>query len=45
MLKELSTAFAVIGIIMSLFQKKYPKLAGWGYSLGLIGLLGIVRFS
>jgi hypothetical protein len=41
MLKEASTVLAVIGIIMALFNEKYPKIAAWGVPIGLIGLLGL----
>ena len=45
MLKEISTALAVIGILMTMFHKKYPEVAKWGVPIGLIGFLGIVQFS
>lgn len=41
MLKEISTGMAIIGIIMTLFYKKYPNVGAWGVPIGLIGLLGI----
>ncbi|MEK6906127.1 MAG: hypothetical protein AABW81_00730 [Nanoarchaeota archaeon] len=41
MLKDISTGLAVIGIIMTLFHKRYPHIAAWGVPIGLIGLLGI----
>ena len=44
-LKGISVALTVIGILMSLFHRKYPKLAAWGVPIGLAGLLGITLFS
>jgi len=45
MLKEISTGLTVVGIIMTLFHKKYPSVAAWGVPIGLLGLLGIYYFS
>ena len=45
MLKEISVGLAVVGIIMAIFREKYPKVAGWGVIIALLGFLGIYFFS
>jgi len=44
MIKTMSVGLTIIGILMTLFHQKYPKFAGWGVPIGLMGLLGIYYF-
>ena len=44
-LKEISIAAFVIGIILTAFSKKYPTAGAIGTPLGLLGMLGIYYFS
>ncbi|MEK6927106.1 MAG: hypothetical protein AABX11_01605 [Nanoarchaeota archaeon] len=44
-LKSISTFLAVVGIIMTVFAKKYPAIGAIGVPIGLLGLLGIYYLS
>lgn len=41
MIKEIFAFFTVVGIVMTLFYSKYPKIAAIDVPIGLLGLLGL----